>query len=330
MPITFYNKVEALNYKKEKEHEGYSVILTKINNEYKVHLTGKGRPTKNKESFQEIPTKGNNLRKEISRKSLGGMREPILRTGPVPSKKEVNKAISNSVQNAMSNDKGKVGMFLSGGVDSVILLEFVTRHNKIIPVFTIVSDSDHPDLIAAKKIAKEYNLEHYILIPKKEDLARARKAISKRGKLYKGDIAVYLALELAKDKGIDTILAADGIDEMTGGYWWHASPSDKFSSKEDAFEHYWSRLSPDHIEPMLDSAEKVGIKVEYPFLDKDLVSVLNRIPLEERVKKGITKSWWKDFAKEYIPKYIVERKKIGFVDALDESIIESDKEIKVK
>ena len=39
----------------------------------------------------------------------------------------------------------------------------------------------------------------------------------------------------------------------------------------------------------------------------------------------MTKSWWKEFANEYIPKYIVQRKKIGFVDALDESIIESEK-----
>ncbi len=321
MPITFYDKTEALDYKRDKEHEGYSAILTKTNNEYKVSLTGKGQPTKTKEVFQETTIK-NKLKKEISRESLEGMREPILRTGPVPSKKEVDKAISNSIKKAMSNDKGKVGMFLSGGVDSVMLLEFVTRRGKVVPVFTIVSDSDHPDLIAAKKIAKEYGLEHHILIPKKEDLLRAKKAINKRGKLYKGDIAVYLALELAKDKKIDTILAGDGIDEMTGGYWWHANTSDKFSSKKEAFEHYWNRLKSDHIEPMLDSANRVGIKVEYPFLDKELVSVLNRIPLEERTNKGITKKWWKEFARSYVPEYIVSRPKAGFVDALDESIIE--------
>lgn len=53
MSITFYDKQEALDYKKSKEDEGYSVILTKIDDGYKVNLTGKVQPKKTEELFNE-------------------------------------------------------------------------------------------------------------------------------------------------------------------------------------------------------------------------------------------------------------------------------------
>jgi len=240
----------------------------------------------------------------------------IVRSGTTPSRKEVGKAISTSVKSAFDSSKGNVGILLSGGVDSTLLFEFVTKLGKVIPAFTVASNSNHLDIKAAERVANEYGLEHYILLPDEKDIARAKEAIKDRGNLHKGDIAVYLALELAKSKGVDTVLTGDGIDELTGGYWWHANTSDRFRSKEEAFKYFWDRLNPDHIEPLLDSAAKVGIKVKLPYLDKALISVLTRIPLDERVKGNVTKNWWKEFAKNYVPECIAYRAKLGFASAL--------------
>lgn len=250
---------------------------------------------------------------------MEGMKEPIVEEGPTPSEEEVSKAISASVEDAIASSKGRVGILLSGGVDSTLLLKFATRHSRI-PVFTIATDLGHPDLEVAERVAKEYGLEHYVLLPGKEDLTRARQAISSRSKIYEGDAAVYLALELAKSEGVGTILATEGVDELAGGYWWHANTSSRFQSRKDAFEYFWSRLGPEHVEPLLESAERVGIEVKFPFLDSRVVSVLNRIPLGKRAGRGVTKSWWKKFASGYIPEYVVRRPKVGFVSALDESV----------
>lgn len=308
MPITFSNKKEVNEYIKWKASEGFKCkIQKKGNSKFLVNIIGKIENTNIQETYQE------------------SMEKPIVRIGLMPSNNEVNNTIATSVKNAINNSKGNIGMLLSGGMDSVMLLEFVVRHGKVVPVFTVVTDSDHPDLIAAKKIAKEYGLEHHILLPNKDDMERAKKALGTKRKLFKGDIAVYLALELAKNKGVDTILTADGIDEITGGYWWHAHPSNNYANKEEAFQDYWNKLNDNHVKPLLDSAKKVGIEVKLPFLDEEVVSVLNRIPIKERVKNNITKNWWKQFASSYIPQYIIDRKKIGFVDALDEENIMKEK-----
>ena len=273
-----------------------------------------------KETTQRKTKMSRTKRISIKNEPPEGMTEPIIKSGKTPTKQDVDEAISDSVDRAIAKSKGKVGMLISGGVDSSLLLDFVTKKEKPI-VFTIVTNPEHPDLDKAKEIAKKYDLEHHIIIPTKQDIERAREAIGKRGTLYKGDIAVYLALEEAREKGVDTILATDGIDEQTGGYWWHANKSDKFTDKEEAFKFYWDRLNPEHIEPMLDSANRLGVKVEYPFLDKEVVNTLNKIPLDERVESQITKAWFKKYAKNYVPEDIVNRPKVGFVDALDEELI---------
>jgi len=40
------------------------------------------------------------------------------------------------------------------------------------------------------------------------------------------------------------------------------------------------------------------------------------IPLQERAPLGRPKAWWKSYARRWVPEWVVERPKIGFVDAL--------------
>ncbi len=248
-----------------------------------------------------------------------GMSEPIVREGVEPTEEEVDKVISSSVGEAFTGSKGTVGVLLSGGVDSTLLLHYVNKYGRV-QVFTVATDMSHPDLEAAEKVAKEYDLEHHVLLPSSKELEEAKQELSSRGSLYKGDAGVYLALKLAKSKGIGTIIATDGIDEIVGGYWWHTGFSDKVSSKEEAFETSWAQLGPDHVEPLLDSADRVGIEVKFPFLDRRVVTTLNRIPLDKRVEGRVPKSWWKSFASKRVPQHIVSRPKVGGCDILDESI----------
>ena len=246
--------------------------------------------------------------------------QPIVSTGPIPSYCEVDTAIQKAIGIALDG-KNNVGLLLSGGVDSTVLLSYVVAARKTIPVFTIASDPSLPDLAFAQDIAKTHNLQHYVLLPGQDDIDRAQFAMNSRQPLFSGDIAVYLALEMARNYGILCIVAADGIDELTGGYWWHAHASDRFASEESAFRHFWNVLEAEHIEPMNQSADSIGIEVVYPFLDRQVVETLTRIPLHRRVAGGVTKQWWKQFAQNYvgIPECIVTRPKLGFVSALDKS-----------
>lgn len=248
-----------------------------------------------------------------------GLDLPTIVEGAMPTYEELDGAIDSSVSNAIEESSGNIGVLLSGGVDSSLLLSFVLRHQNV-PVFTVATDISHPDLEAAQRLAKEYKLKHYVIMPTKDDLDEAYTAMKGRKKIFPGDAGVYIALKWAKENEIDTILASDGIDEQVGGYWWHANNSDRFASREEAFQYFWGATYDEQIAPMLESSNDIGVEIKFPFLDRNVVSVINRIPLDKRVEEGNPKSWWKNFAREYIPGWIIDRKKIGFVSALDEEI----------
>ncbi|KKM07597.1 hypothetical protein LCGC14_1732330 [marine sediment metagenome] len=249
---------------------------------------------------------------------LESLQRPIYEEGEVPTAEELDSVLDKVVGESIEGASGKVGMLLSGGVDSTTLLAFVSRFRDI-PVFTVAESSSHPDFVASKKLAEDLGLEHYYTIPTQEDRERAKVAVESRGTtFYKGDDAVYLAAELASKHGVKVLLASDGIDELTGGYWWHRSRSDRFPTQEGAFEHFWGALEEQHLVPLSRSGRDFGVEVKYPYLDDRVVSILTRIPLSTRAPEGTSKAWWKDFARSYVPDWVVDRPKLGFVDALEE------------
>lgn len=238
----------------------------------------------------------------------------IFEHGLVPSTEEIKRAIKESIAVTLDQAK-KPGLLLSAGVDSSYMLYNLLQHESI-PTFTIAGSHDHPDLLAAQKLAGEWGVEHHILVPASEDVERAKTIISAREAFYPGDEGVYLACEFAAHYEVKTLIATDGIDELMGGYWWHANRSDRFPTIEGAFSYFWKVLYPEHLEPLLRSAEECGLEVVFPYLNDKVVSLLVRVPLDHRVSPGKPKAMWKAIVAEYIPAWIIERPKLGFVSAL--------------
>lgn len=215
-------------------------------------------------------------------------------------------ALNIAIKEALARSN-KPGILLSGGVDSSLLALLVKEQCPNIPCFTIGSSPQHPDVVAAMRLATEFDLDLQVYLPNKDAIATAGQRI-KTNNL--GDDAVLLALEFA-GKFVTDILATDGIDELMGGYWWHVNRNDQFPETEQAFKHFWNQLEPKHLEPMFKSAEMVGIDVHWVFLDPDVVNYISRIP------RGISKAYWKETAKQVgVPEWIIQRSKRGFVHAL--------------
>ena len=123
---------------------------------------------------------------------------------------------------------------------------------------------------------------------------------------------------LCKKYGITDVIATDGIDEMMGGYWWHANESDRFSTLYDAFEHFWSEVDSNHLDSLYRSADIAGVQIHLPYLDSEVIDYISRIPLEDRVMPGKPKHLWKQCALALkVPQWVIDRPKIGFVDALN-------------
>lgn len=204
------------------------------------------------------------------------------------------------------------GIFLSGGIDSTVLVMLVKEYYSDIPCFTIGNSTEHLDVSSALRFAQEMDLNHRIYIPKNKDILEVKKH-----EQFPGDGGVYLALKFASEF-CNNIIAADGIDEQMGGYWWHVNRNNTFPTIEKAFKHFWDELELKHLTPMFNSAKIIGINIDWIYLHKLIVNYISRIPLEDRVKNNTSKALWKEFAKMIgIPKWVIERKKKGFCDALD-------------
>ncbi len=207
------------------------------------------------------------------------------------------------------------GILLSGGVDSSILAILANSRSPV-PCFTIGSSLEHPDVVAASRLASEKGWDLKVLVPGNTTIDRVNKELS----TYPGDGGVYLALEFLSHFSSD-VMAGDGIDEQMGGYWWHVHTSDRFKSMEDAFEWFWDNLEPAHLTPMFNSAVRVGVNVHWVYLDQVVVNYISGIPLADRVMGGVGKAIWKDLARMIgVPDWVIDRPKKGFVNALDSNV----------
>lgn len=206
------------------------------------------------------------------------------------------------------------GILLSGGVDSSVLAVLANKHQKV-PCFTIGGSPQHQDLVSAMRLSNEFGFDLYTHIPSK---AKIDNVVGDNNFLYPGDESVWIALEFASHF-VSSILVGDGIDEQMGGYWWHCNRNDEFPEQYMAFQYFWEILEPNHLTPMYQSANQIGIDLDWVYLHQEVVDYIARIPLVDRAKPNNNKIIWKQLAVEVgIPDYIINRPKKGFVHALSE------------
>lgn len=204
----------------------------------------------------------------------------------------IDKVIKNIPCSALS---------LSGGVDSSLLLYFMSKHNSQVRAYTIGSSEGHPDVLSAKKLCKHFdNVTHMVHIPKLGvEVAE--------GDLT-GDEAVR---EFYKFVGNfeESIVAGDGIDEFACGYYDHQR-----HPTEETYHKHIRKLVPLHLEPL--NRNSGNVMVYLPYLNDELLWVLLSIPIADKVDSIDRKKIIMSIAKDKLPNFIVTRRKYGFCDAL--------------
>jgi len=191
---------------------------------------------------------------------------------------------------------------LSGGVDSSLMLYFMTKiFRKNIKTFTIALNEKHPDYIYSNIAINYFKVKGEIYTPRK---------IPKRLKNdCSGDEIVRMFYNNLKLKKIKKIIACDGIDEFTGGYYEHMKyPNEK------TYYKFIRKLQKKQLEPL--NRNSNDIEVLLPYIDSNLILLLSQIPLSEKVDKFQRKKIIYNIAKDKIPLEILERRKYGFCDAM--------------
>ncbi|HEU0050971.1 MAG TPA: asparagine synthase C-terminal domain-containing protein [Patescibacteria group bacterium] len=225
------------------------------------------------------------------------------------------------IRDACLLHQGEIHCCLSGGLDSSLSLAIVRQlmPREVICTYTIGASPQHQDVVFAKRVAQHYNTRHSVIIPTEESIERARyQLVRTTGEAGLGSAGVYLFYEWLSRHGVRAVLAHDGIDELMGGYWLHRANE---AAMPNVFRHYWQRLVPDHLEPLERKAASFGISVLLPYLDPHVVSYISHIPLECRTSRGESKKPLRVLARRLgVPEEIIQRRKYGFCDALNQEL----------
>lgn len=199
------------------------------------------------------------------------------------------KRLLNQIQLSILNNvkNKKIGIAFSGGVDSALISKICHDLDYDVILLTIGFKNSH-DILFAKKVSVLLGLPHYIqeINPKEfPQIVKKIRFIIKRDNLswIENSLAFYHVSRLARSLTIDTVVTANGIDELFCGY-------DAYRRIFDEGENRLQNLMDMKIEnekSMMNAISQVASEFNVcliqPLLSDPFVSFAKGIPICEKI-----------------------------------------------
>jgi len=150
-----------------------------------------------------------------------------------------------------------VGVLLSGGLDSSLLVGLLADHVPDLQTFSIgfegvgagterADEFEYSDLIA-----QQFKTRHHKhLIPNSEVLARLPEAVAAMTEpSMSHDVIAFYLLSERVSKSVKVVLAGQGADEVFGGYFWYPKMDAETGPAVERFrQHYFDRDHAEYLE----------------------------------------------------------------------------------
>ncbi|TKV60929.1 asparagine synthetase B [Nakamurella flava] len=225
----------------------------------------------------------------------------------------VRRTLSESIAIRLRTDL-TVGVVLSGGLDSSVVLHHVHRMHPDCVAVTIGAPGSK-DLEHARRLTAELGVRHEVVDLRPADLGWRQMAQAVRvGELTEyGDIinaAVSIPLfRRFHDLGIKVVLTGDGSDELFGGYrMYHDIDA---AQGERLFVHKLANLGRTELHRVDRAAMSQGVEARVPFLDREMVTLARRIPLAMKIGGPQEKWLVREAFADILPDHIRTRPKSG-------------------
>ncbi len=183
-----------------------------------------------------------------------------------------------------------VGVLLSGGLDSSLIVALLADHVPDLRTFSIGfedigGDAEKGDEFEySDQVVARYNTQHHKMhIPNSEVLKRLPEAVLSMSEpmVSQDNVAFYLLAEQVS-KDVKVVLAGQGADEVFGGYFWYPKMDAAEGDALDKFRnHYFDRDHAEYLETVSEAyrttdvtSELVAAELSKPHADEFLDQVL--------------------------------------------------------
>ncbi|KPK22510.1 MAG: hypothetical protein AMJ70_05870 [Dehalococcoidia bacterium SG8_51_3] len=204
-------------------------------------------------------------------------------------------ALRSAVRKRLARTKhlGKLGVLLSGGVDSCLIAKLVrdvaSSLGTDITVYT-AGLSDSPDVKFAREFAREFDIKHRAKIltthEVEEYIPKVIEAIEDSDFVQvETGIGLYAAIDIANQDGINVLFSGQGPDELWGGYSWYPNVLGR-DGRQELSRRMWDDFTRADIET-LDRENKIAlahdIDLLFPYLDTEVADVAMSVASELKV-----------------------------------------------
>jgi asparagine synthase (glutamine-hydrolysing) len=194
---------------------------------------------------------------------------------------------------AAVNCIARVGVLLSGGVDSCLLARLVrdiASGSGIETIAYATGLSGSPDVAFAQEFARELNIKHKMktldIDMVEEYIPEVVEAIEDSDFVQvETGVGLYAAIEMASQDGISVLFSGQGPDELWGGYTWYPKVLGK-DGREELCRRMRDDLARVDVET-LDRENKIamthGVELFFPYLDRDVANTAMSVASEVKV-----------------------------------------------
>jgi asparagine synthase (glutamine-hydrolysing) len=188
--------------------------------------------------------------------------------------------LQSLVSDAVARCKAE-SISLSGGLDSSILascLDVKTTQAYVM----VAADFPSTDLVNAQLVAKMNDLKLTVISASIDELLQAIEQTIKILHVFnpieiRNNVVLYLTMKNAKHDGFKSIMTGDGADELFAGYRFFQRMSPPELQKD--LERIWKIM---HF-PSKSISQALGISLQAPFLDKQIMEYAKSIPPDLKV-----------------------------------------------
>lgn len=221
--------------------------------------------------------------------------------------------LSKAVEKQVQVD-GSIGVMLSGGLDSTVLLHLARQFHPNVIAFT-VGFKGAEDVEVARRYCEETGVNQEIVFLQQNELVQGLPYAAFVGEFFEpintmDTCTVSPAFCRAQELGIKVMLCGDGSDELLAGY-------DFFRTYPDPHYLMWYRLNNNHrtdLQRIDRSSLHFGVEARLPFFDLAFLQYAYRVPFSMKLRGEVDKWILREAFRGELPDYITQRPKIRLPD----------------